>query len=145
MRYHCAIEGTVAREFRPSVFFINQPHHIWALIHGLKPFCIWRNIRRKIENIRILAGSLTPLKPFWRGSLTMMKRFQRGHSQRWNDFIWPCWNFETSFRAHNLFKGKNPAKLFHREISPYHIFSLNKKSWGILNFIFGFSGVIDPA
>jgi hypothetical protein len=30
-------------------------------------------------------------------------------------------------------------------MSPYHILTLNKKSWGILHFIFSFSGVIDPA
>jgi hypothetical protein len=34
--------------------------------------------------------------------------------------------------------------VFHREISPYHILTLIKKKLGILNFIFGFSGVIDP-
>jgi hypothetical protein len=38
-----------------------------------------------------------------------------------------------------------PAKLLHREVYPYHILTLTKKNWGILDFIFGFSGVIDPA
>jgi hypothetical protein len=33
-----------------------------------------------------------------------------------------------------------PAKLFHREISPYYILTLTKKK-----VICGFSGVIDPA
>jgi hypothetical protein len=55
-------KGTVARDFRPS-FFFHQSTPPRALIHGLKPLCIWPNFRLKIENIRILAGSMTPLKP----------------------------------------------------------------------------------
>jgi hypothetical protein len=42
-----------------------------------------------------------------------------------------------------LLKGissKNISKAF-----SYHTFTLQKKSWGILDFIFGFRGVIDRA
>jgi hypothetical protein len=55
------LNGTVARDFRPSVY------------HGLSPFRKWPRIRR--ENIRISAWSMTPLKPF-----------QHGHWPRWNWF-----------------------------------------------------------
>jgi hypothetical protein len=60
-----------------------------------------------------------------------MKRFQRGH--------WPWLHDFSGVREYS-------AKLFHSELSPYHILTLNKqKSWGILDIIFGFSGVIYPA
>jgi hypothetical protein len=35
-------------------------------------------------------------------------------------------------------------KNIYREISSYHALTLNKKSWGIIYFIFGFSRVIAP-
>jgi hypothetical protein len=53
--------------------------------------------------------------------------------------------FQIVVSGPQLFNKEYPAKLFHREISPHHILTLNKKSWGILSFIFGFSGVIDHA
>jgi hypothetical protein len=31
-----------------------------------------------------------------------------------------------------------------RKIYPHHILTLNKRSWGLLDFIFGFSWVINP-
>jgi hypothetical protein len=46
---------------------------------------------------------------------------------------------------HLLFKGssKNISKA--NTVSSYHTITLQKRSWGILDFIFGFRGVIDPA
>jgi hypothetical protein len=40
------LKGTVSRDFRPSVFF-HQTIPPRALIHGLKPFCIWLGIRQE--------------------------------------------------------------------------------------------------
>jgi hypothetical protein len=37
------------------------------------------------------------------------------------------------------------AKMFQRQISRNHIFTLQKQSWGILDFILDFRGVNDPA
>jgi hypothetical protein len=39
------LKGTVAREFRLSVFF-HQSTPYMSLINRLKPFCIWHRIRR---------------------------------------------------------------------------------------------------
>jgi hypothetical protein len=59
-----SLKGTVARDFRPLVFFIiSTPPR--ALVHGLKPFCIWPNIWRKKSTIF----------EFW-----------RDHWPRWNGF-----------------------------------------------------------
>jgi hypothetical protein len=67
----CFIKGTVSRDFRPLVFF-----HESITINGLKYFCIWLKIRRKIsENVltpshAALRGVTTPhyaLPTAWRG------------------------------------------------------------------------------
>jgi hypothetical protein len=107
--YKIPFKGTVARDFRPSVFF-HQSVRPWFT--GYSRFAYGLKFAEKIDNIRI----------------------QRGQ--------WPRWNLKSSFCPLNLFKREYPAKLFHREITPYHILTLTKKSWGILDFIFGFSGVI---
>jgi hypothetical protein len=54
-------KGTVSRDFRPSVFFINQPR---ALIHGLKPFRIWIRNRWEIRDNRLkLSASAVSMRP----------------------------------------------------------------------------------
>jgi hypothetical protein len=42
-------------------------------------------------------------------------------------------------------KGNIPKNYFIGKYPLYHILTLKKKSWGILDFIFGFSGAIDFA
>jgi hypothetical protein len=59
------------------------------------------------------------------GCLLSRCKFQRGH--------WPCWNSNDPTETNRRFgpttflKREYPTKLFHREISPYHILTLTKK------------------
>jgi hypothetical protein len=117
------LKGTVARDLRLSVSFINQPH--------LGPWYTG------IDNIRISAGSLTPLKlPEF-----FLLNFSYEITKLWNDskiscetisagsltplkFIWPRWN--RHFGPITFFKGNVPQNYF-IGISPYHILILNKK------------------
>jgi hypothetical protein len=97
--------------------------------------------------MRDFSGVIDPVKTISAGSLATLKRFQRGHTPL--KFIGPRWKFQFKIVVlgpQHFLKREYPTKLFHREISPlYHILILTKKSWGILDFIFGFIGVIDPA
>jgi hypothetical protein len=77
------LKGTVARDFRPTEFFINQ----LVLIHGLKPFCIWPNIRRKNRQYSNFSGVNVPAETISARSLTPPNRFQWGH--------WPRWNYQN--------------------------------------------------
>jgi hypothetical protein len=77
-------------------------------------------------------------------NLKFHAKIQRGH--------WPSWNLNDPAEISNrrfepitFFKREYPAKLYHREISPYHILNLNKKGGEIRHFIFGFSALNDPA
>jgi hypothetical protein len=88
------VKGRVAREFRPSFFHQWTPPR--ALIHRLKPFCIWPNIRRKnrqYSNIGVNYPADTTriflTKFFVRNYETIqtfIEKFQPGHWPRWNDF-----------------------------------------------------------
>jgi hypothetical protein len=92
------LKGTVSRDFRPSVFSSINPTYR-ALIHGLKRFCIWPNIRRKNRQYSNIRNSCDPAE-------ISNRRFG-----------------PTTF-----FKREYPAKLFHSEISPYNILTLTQKN-----------------
>jgi hypothetical protein len=89
-----------------------------SLIHGLKPLCIWPNIRRKNQKYSYFSGVIDSTKTISSGSLTLLTRFQRGHwppaQFQWGH--WPRCNFYLKFLC-----------------------------WKIRDFIFSFSSVIDPA
>jgi hypothetical protein len=63
------------------------------------------------------------------GVIAPPKQFQRGHWQRWNDFSGvndPAEISNRRFGPTTFLKREYPVKLFHREISPYHIFKQKK-------------------
>jgi hypothetical protein len=76
--------------------FFHQSTPPRALIHGLKPFRIWPNIRRKNRQYSNFSGVNDPAATGLPGSLTPLKRFQWVH--------WPL---------RNNFSGViDPAKMF---------------------------------
>jgi hypothetical protein len=85
------------------------------------------------------SGVVDPAETILARSLNLPKRFQRGHWPHWNDFsgvidlaeihMAPS-TFQIVVWARNFFLREYPAKLFHREISPYHISTLTKKKLG---------------
>jgi hypothetical protein len=66
--------------------FFHQSIPPWALIHGLKLFCIWPNIRRKNRQYLNFSKVNDPPETVLAGSLTFLNWFQRGHLLCWNDF-----------------------------------------------------------
>jgi hypothetical protein len=84
--FRSALKGQLHEIFDPWFFFL-QTTPPRSLIHGLKRFCIWPNIRRKNRQYSNFSGVIVPAKTISVASLTPPKRFQRGH--------WPRWNFQN--------------------------------------------------
>jgi hypothetical protein len=129
-------KGTVSRNFRPPFFHQSTPP--WAQIHGLEPFCIWlRTYSKKLKQYSNFSEVNDPTETILAGSLIPLKLFQRGHWLRQNEFrrvIDPAneiylnqLNFKIVVLGPRLFKKgyRYFAKLFQREITPYHILTLN--------------------
>jgi hypothetical protein len=57
-------KGTVARDFRPLVFFINQSH-LGPWLTGWNRFAYGFVFAEKIDIIRVSAVSMTPRKQLW--------------------------------------------------------------------------------
>jgi hypothetical protein len=80
MSLHCPFKGTVSRDFRPLVFFTNQPHL------GLKPFRIWLCIRRENRHYSSFSGVNYTAETVSTVSITPLKPFLRCQWHRWNCF-----------------------------------------------------------
>jgi hypothetical protein len=63
-----SLKGQLHEIFDPRFFHKSTPPR--ALIHGLKPFCIWPNIRRKNRQYSIFSGVNDPAETVLTGSLT---------------------------------------------------------------------------
>jgi hypothetical protein len=66
-----ALKGQLHEIFDPRFFSSINP--TLALIHGLKPFCIWANIRRKNQQYSNFSGVNAPAETVLAGSLTPLK------------------------------------------------------------------------
>jgi hypothetical protein len=124
IRFPGLMKGTVARDFRPSVFSSNNPPR--ALIHVLKPFRIWLRICRENRLYSNFSGVMDTAETISAVSMTPLK------------LMWHRWNLKHTFTStFSSFKGKIQQTCFNGKY-PHTIQVLEEeKSWGLPRPHFG--------
>jgi hypothetical protein len=140
------LKGTVSRDFRPSVFF-HQTIPPRALIHGLKPFCIWLRFRQENRDNRLQSSDpVVSMRPRNRtaGSVSAVSMRPRNRILRSH---WDCGIGHKHFcqRFHGLIETsgymtknfKFYLRIFGCSLPEQHNFScrIPRSQWDRVNFM----------